>query len=75
MYFNSVFKVVIMHIKYILLKCHTSWFTYTRDIWKVMHIHPYNFTQLWEKNDEGIGVNVRIWGFWEYHFLMFALMR
>ena len=35
----------------------------TRGIWKVMHIHPYNFTQWSEKKDEGISVNVRIWGF------------
>ena len=38
--------------------------TYTRGIWKVMHIHPYNFTQWSEKKDEGISVNIRIWGFW-----------
>ena len=37
--------------------------TNTRGIWKVMHIHPYNFTQWSEKKDEGISVNVRIWGF------------
>ena len=36
---------------------------YTRGIWKVMHIDPYNFTQSSEKKDEGISVNVRIWGF------------
>ena len=48
---------------------------YTRGIWKVMHIHPYYFTQWSEKKDEGISVNIRIWGFWGYHFLMFALMR
>ena len=47
----------------------------TRGIWKVMHIHPYNFTQWSEKNDEGISVNVRIWGVWRYHVLMFALMQ
>ena len=47
----------------------------TRGIWKVMHIHPYIFTQWSEKKDEGISVNVRIWGFWGYHVLMFALMR
>ena len=35
----------------------------TRGIWKVMHIHRYNFTQWSEKKDEGISVNVRIWGF------------
>ena len=46
-----------------------SWFQYlkdngyTRGIWKVMHIHLYNFTQWSEKKDEGISVNVRIWGF------------
>ena len=34
----------------------------TRGIWKVMHIHSYNFTQWLEKKDEGISVNVRIWG-------------
>ena len=40
----------------------------TRGIWKVMHIHPYNFTQWSEKKDEGISVNIRIWGFRGYHF-------
>ena len=48
---------------------------YTRGIWKVMHMDPYNCTQWSEKKDEGINVNVRIWGFWGYHILMFALMR
>ena len=38
--------------------------TRTRGIWKVMHIHLYNFSQWSEKKDEGINVNVRIWGFW-----------
>ena len=47
----------------------------TRGIWKVMHIHPYNFTQWSENKDEGISVNIRIWGFWGYHVSMFALMR
>ena len=42
----------------------------TRGIWKVMHIDPYNFTEWSEKQDEGISVNVRIWGFWGYHNLM-----
>ena len=37
--------------------------TSTRGIWKVMHNHPYNFTQWSEKKDEGISVNLRIWGF------------
>ena len=50
-------------------------YQYTRGIWKVMHIHLYNFTQWSEKKDEGISVNVRIWGFWGYYALMFALMR
>ena len=49
--------------------------SYTRGIWKVMHIDPYNFTQWSEKKGEGISVNVRIWGFWGYRVLMFALMR
>ena len=49
--------------------------TFTRGIWKVMHIHPYNFTQWSEKKDEGISVNVRVWGFWGHHVLMFELMR
>ena len=49
--------------------------TDTRGIWKVMHTHLYNFTQCSEKKDEGISVNVRIWGFWGYLVLMFALMR
>ena len=35
----------------------------TKGIWRVMHIHPYNFTQWSEKKHEGISVNVRIWGF------------
>ena len=48
---------------------------YTTGIWKVMHIDPYNFTQWSEKKDEGISVNVRIWGVWGDHVLMFALMR
>ena len=30
--------------------------TYTRGIWKVMHIHLYKFTQYSEKKDEGINV-------------------
>ena len=47
----------------------------TRGIWKVMHIHPYNFTQWSVKKDEGISLNVRILGFWQYHVLMFAFMR
>ena len=37
---------------------------YTRGIWKVMHIHLYNFTQWSEKKEEGLSVNVRIWSFW-----------
>ena len=40
-----------------------------------MHIDPYNFTKWSEKKNEGISVNVRIWGFWGYNVLMFALMR
>ena len=36
---------------------------HTRGIWKVMYIHPYNFTQWSEKKDEGIKVSARIWGF------------
>ena len=35
----------------------------TSGIWKVMHIHRYNFTQWSEKADEGISVNVRMFGF------------
>ena len=42
-------------------------FNHTRGIWKVMNIHPYNSTQWSKKKDEGIIVNVRIWGFWECH--------
>ena len=28
-----------------------------------------------EKKDKGTSVNVKIWGFWGNHVLMFALMR
>ena len=57
-----------IYIDYFFLK-------FTRGIWKVMHIHPYNFTQCSEKKDECISVNVRIKGFMGYHVLMFAFMR